>query len=366
MSTAPASRRGSAPGARFAGRPRAAALAFLAAASALVAPFATPACRGPSLPAFDPEGALEKSVSGERAFAHLEALVALGPRPPGSESLEEARRYIETQLAEAGWTSGRDAFTARSPSGEEIELVNLRARFSGNGASKSKAGAAPLGVLGAPYGTKRYDSFEFFGANDGTSGAALLLELAAVFAERPTLASRLELVFLDGEEALGPRITPRDGLYGSRRHAAEWSLARPAERPRWALFVDGVGGTEARLRAAMRLPGEGLRELGAKPGSGYEVDFDALQSGLSALSGDLLAAAEDLGLRGRVGISPDYLLGSHLPLNVVAGVPALQFVDADYAYRHSSGDTLDKLSPASLETAGRVAVQWVERYRWRQ
>ena len=32
--------------------------------------------------------------SGERAFGGLRELVALGPRPPGSEALSRAREYI--------------------------------------------------------------------------------------------------------------------------------------------------------------------------------------------------------------------------------------------------------------------------------
>ncbi len=40
--------------------------------------------------------------SGERAFIDLEQLVKLGPRPPGSQALEEARKYVTRHLAAAG------------------------------------------------------------------------------------------------------------------------------------------------------------------------------------------------------------------------------------------------------------------------
>lgn len=315
------------------------------------------ACRAPA-PA-DPGPPLESLVSGERAWEDLAALVAIGPRPPGSPALEETRDYLETRLASLGWSVERDEFTARDPLGEEHSFVNLRARYAGPGAARRRA--APLGVLAAPYSTKRFASYEFVGANDGGSGAALLLEFASALSERPGLASRIEIVLLDGEEAFGPRVTQRDGLYGSRRYAAAWQSAPPAKRPRWAMIFDGLGGADVRLRAAARLPGESLRELRALSEGGYAIDVDALEQSLARLSGDLLDAAEDLGLRREAGISPDYLLGSHLPFGVVAGVPAILLTDPAYAYRHSPSDTLDRLSPDSLEIAGRVAARWLER-----
>ena len=36
--------------------------------------------------------------SGDKALAHVQRLVDLGPRPPGSEAIEKSRDYIENQL----------------------------------------------------------------------------------------------------------------------------------------------------------------------------------------------------------------------------------------------------------------------------
>src|SRR6266568_520256 len=43
--------------------------------------------------------AATSDFSGERAFRDLEQLVKLGPRPPGSHALEEAREYIAGELS---------------------------------------------------------------------------------------------------------------------------------------------------------------------------------------------------------------------------------------------------------------------------
>jgi hypothetical protein len=49
---------------------------------------------------------------GERSFADLRALVALGPRPAGSEAAQRTRALITGRLRQAGWPVREHAFTA--------------------------------------------------------------------------------------------------------------------------------------------------------------------------------------------------------------------------------------------------------------
>ena len=58
----------------------------------------------------------------------------------------------------------------------------------------------------------------FVGANDGGSSTGLLLELARVLGQHPSVARKVELVFFDGEEAY-ENFSETDGLYGSRYFA---------------------------------------------------------------------------------------------------------------------------------------------------
>jgi len=50
-----------------------------------------------------PAGELWREFSGPRAFAHVEKLVAFGPRPSGSTALEQSRQYLEGELRASGW-----------------------------------------------------------------------------------------------------------------------------------------------------------------------------------------------------------------------------------------------------------------------
>src|SRR5204863_691026 len=71
---------------------------------------------------------LWENFSGEKAFAHVQHLVDLGPRPAGSEALEKSRLYIIEQLKSAGWTVTRSEFSDQTPRGK-MTFVNLIARF---------------------------------------------------------------------------------------------------------------------------------------------------------------------------------------------------------------------------------------------
>ncbi len=312
-------------------------------------------CEQPGV-AFDPANALESKVSGEKALAHVGALVGFGARPAGSDAIEESRQYIEQKLTEAGWSVSRQSFKDSTPEGE-IEFVNLRARFGAADWDENMAG-----LLCSHYDTKPFDAFEFVGANDGGSSTGLLIELARVLSERPEAASRIELVFFDGEEAFGPNITPTDGLYGSRFYAKQWLTEKASSRPKWGVLLDMVGDRSLKIRAGVRIPGASLRDLASSAESGYVVDAKSVEASLNQMSRNLLSAAKDLGFQSEVGISPDYIVDDHVPLNVSAGIPTIDLIDFDYPYWHTPGDTLDKISPESMEITGRVAILLVEKY----
>jgi len=145
-----------------------------------------------------------EELSGEKAFAHVQRLVDFGPRPSGSEAIEKSRHYIEDQLRHSGWQVTRQAFTDDTPRGK-VQFVNLIAKFPGQG------NAAPLFLLCSHYDTKTFDAIKFVGANDGGSSTGLLLELARVIGQHQNLATKIELLFFDGEEAYDHFSEP-DGL----------------------------------------------------------------------------------------------------------------------------------------------------------
>jgi glutaminyl-peptide cyclotransferase len=262
-----------------------------------------------------------EALSGEKALAHVQRLVDFGPRPSGSEALENSRRYIEDQLRRSGWQVTRQEFTDDTPRGK-VQFVNLIAQFSGEGRS------APLFLLCSHYDTKTFDAIKFVGANDGGSSTGLLLELARVIGQQPNLAAKVELVFFDGEEAYD-RFSETDGLYGSR------------------YFAKHLGG-DRQFRGGIVFDMVGDRSL----------DVTLPADSPSEMARDIFAAAEALKLRDYFTYLDREMIDDHSPLNAI-GIPTIDVIDFDYPWWHTAGDTIDKISARSLQTVGSVALYYL-------
>ncbi|PYL66923.1 MAG: hypothetical protein DMF20_05065 [Verrucomicrobia bacterium] len=264
-----------------------------------------------------------EEVSGEKALAHVQQLVDLGPRPSGSEALEKSRLYIADQLHRSGWQVTRQAFTDETPRGR-IQFVNLIAQFP------EKRNAEPLFLLCSHYDTKIFDAIKFVGANDGGSSTGLLLELARIIGQHPNLAAKIELVFFDGEEAYD-RFSETDGLYGSR-HFAKQLEGSSAKQFRGGILFDMVGDRSLDVTLPADSPPEMAR--------------------------DIFAAAEALKLRSYFTYLDREMIDDHSPLNAV-GIPTIDVIDFDYSWWHTAGDTIDKISAKSLQIVGSVALYYL-------
>src|SRR6184192_219402 len=281
-----------------------------------------------SQPASQPR--IWEEFSGDKALAHVQRLVDLGPRPPGSEAIEKSRDYIENQLRLVGWQVRRQAFTDDTPRGK-VRFVNLIARFRAQGS------AAPCFLLCSHYDTKTFDTIRFVGANDSGSSTGLLLELARVLGQHPNLAAKTELVFFDGEEAY-EKFSETDGLYGSRYFAKQLGRAGPKQF-RGGLLFDMVGDRSLDVTLPTDSPAEMAR--------------------------DIFASAEALKLRNYFSYFDREMTDDHTPLNAI-GIPTVDMIDFDFAWWHTADDTIDKLSAQSLQIVGSVAAYYLSEFALKQ
>jgi len=268
-----------------------------------------------------------EEFSGEKALAHVQRLVDLGPHPGGSEAIEKVRDYIEEQLRHSGWQVTRQAFTDDTPRGK-IHFVNLIARFGGDAHP-----ATPSFLLCSHYDTKLFETIRFVGANDGGSSTGLLLELARVLGQHPALARKIELAFFDGEEAY-ENFSETDGLYGSRYFARQLEGTN-AKQFHGGILFDMVGD----------------RSLGIT----FPADTPA------AIARDVFAAAEALKLRKYFSYLDRDLIDDHAPLNAI-GIPTIDIIDFDYPAWHTADDTMDKISAQSLQIVGSVALYYLAEF----
>ncbi|HEY4638577.1 MAG TPA: M28 family peptidase [Candidatus Udaeobacter sp.] len=268
-----------------------------------------------------------EEFSGEKALAHVQRLVDLGPHTAGSDAIGKARDYIETQLRQSGWQVTRQAFTDDTPRGK-IHFVNLIARFGGEANSVS-----PSFLLCSHYDTKLFDTMRFVGANDGGSSTGLLLELARVLGQHPIFARKLELAFFDGEEAY-ENFSATDGLYGSRYFARQ-RQSEPAKKFSGGILFDMVGDRSLGITLPPNSP--------------------------STMAHDVFAAAEALKLRKYFSYLDRDLIDDHAPLNAI-GIPTIDIIDFDYPSWHTADDTMDKISAQSLQTVGSVALYYLAEF----
>ena len=266
--------------------------------------------------------------SGEKALTHVQNLVDLGPRPPGSDASVRTRAYIEEQLESFGWKVSEQTFMDRTPRGE-VRFVNLVARFG--------AAAKPVFLLCSHYDTKIFDTFRFVGANDGGSSSGLLLELARVLAHQPQVAEKIELVFFDGEEAV-ENFSETDGIYGSRHFAAELVHNGSAKSFRGGILFDMVGDRS--------------------------LDITLPPNSPSKIAADIFASADALKLRNYFTYFDQDITDDHTPLNAI-GIPVVDMIDFHYAPWHTTDDTIDKLSAESLRIVGSVAVYYLSEFAFK-
>jgi glutaminyl-peptide cyclotransferase len=271
------------------------------------------------------QGTVASAATGEAAMEHVEHLVSLGPRPSGSTAHETMQRYIVEKAEGAGWTVEQDRFSATTPEGQ-VPMNNIVARRPGS--------SDRIIILAAHYDTKLFREFRFLGANDGASGAGLLLALAPVLAAK-SYKHTIWLTWLDGEEAVR-EWTDSDSLYGSRHMAAK--LQAEGSVPKIAAFVlvDMVGDRDLDIR----------REANSTP---WLTDL-------------VWEAARRLDHQRYFLNDVQTLSDDHLPF-LAAGIPSVDLIDFNYGrggrYWHTAEDTLDKVSAQSLQVVGEVVLEAV-------
>jgi glutaminyl-peptide cyclotransferase len=167
------------------------------------------------------------------------------------------------------------------------------------------------------------------GANDGTSGVAVLLELAPLLVAQLPADVGLSLILFDGEELGRPGVGPY--CAGSRALAdaldrGEFPRVRAAS---FGVVLDMVGDRDLQL----------LQDPYSRRAAAPLVD--RIWSIGQAAGFPQFAAA----------VAPEPLIDDHVPLTD-AGVPSILLIDYTYAPWHTHADTIDQLSADSLGAVG--------------
>jgi hypothetical protein len=275
-----------------------------------------------------------REFDGSSAFHYLESQVGFGPRIPGTEAHRRMVAWLDSLLRQRADTVVVQSWTHVTAAGDSLPLTNLVARFR-PAATKRLLFLAHYDSRPHADGPASSDSTKpVLGANDGASGVALLLGVADALKRTPPTIG-VDLLFVDGEDYGDFTKTPDDVLIGSRYYAKHQV---PGAQPLYAVLFDLIADKDLQIFE------EGNSLIGAP--EVVELVWNA---------------AKDLGYAGTFVASPKHtLIDDHLELQKV-GIRAIDVVDFDYPSWHTTGDTIDKVSGASLQIVGDVAVELVRR-----
>ena len=289
-------------------------------------------CGGSPAPATT-AGRAPLTFTAERATNALASVAAFvtscTPRDGGTPGSEQAAVWLQARLAKCGVPATLDRFTDATPLGPR-PFANVLATLPGD--------SEQCVVLLSHFDTKSGLEGRFEGANDGGSSTGLLLELASLLQSAAPRKYTVLCAFLDGEECRFG-YSDRDGFHGSK-HLAE-TLKQKRTKIKAVILMDMVGDRDLKIT----IP----------------------RNGAAALRVLALEAAEATGDREKIGLCDGEIYDDHQAF-FERGYPAVDLIDFDYGsspgandYWHTSKDTLDKLSAASLLSTGRIVLEMLNR-----
>jgi glutaminyl-peptide cyclotransferase len=266
----------------------------------------------------------------ELAFRFLTAQCSFGPRVPGTTGHNRCLAYIQQTLRESGGNVELQRFRAKTDgSPDSVTLTNVLARFGPRGEGL---------LLGAHWDSRPWADQDstpanrgkpILGANDGASGVAVLLALAAVMKQSPPPIP-VQIVFFDGEDQ-AKEGNESGYLLGSREYVRR--LAPPT--PQAMILVDLVGGRDLHV----------CREGYSEQMAGW-------------LNEILFKRANALGLTGFDDRVCYTIFDDHVPF-LERGIPAVDLIDMHYPQWHTTGDVPGACSQESLGQCGRLLADFL-------
>ena len=275
------------------------------------------------------------AISGQTVYALTQQFLAVASkRFNGSPGHLAAEKFIADHFKPeaAKGNFEKDEFTVNTPAGPQT-LRNYIVRFPGK-----RDGVI---VLASHYETNYpLRNVHFVGANDGACTTALLIAIGQYLRTHPPSGYSIWLVFDDGEEAI-QQWSQQDSLYGTRHLAAKW-------------YSDG---TDRRIKAFIVADMIGDKDL----------DILREQASTPWLRSLLLKAAANTHHSGSISKDQGSEDDDHLPF-LQRGVPSLDVIDVNYGprsvsdpdgYHHTINDTIDKISPESLQTSADIFLELI-------
>ncbi|MGD0002910.1 MAG: M28 family peptidase [Anaerolineaceae bacterium] len=257
--------------------------------------------------------------NGESALKDVQYQVSLGARTPDSEAHVMVVKWLRQELTASGWqVEEQDSSLMGHP------IQNVVAK---------RGTGLPWIILGAHYDSRMLADHDpdpalrsqpVPAANDGASGVAVLVELARSLPK--ILHSQTWLVFFDAEDQ--GDIKGWDWILGSRSFAQQLSA-----KPDAVVVIDMIGDKN--------------------------LDIYYERNSTPELSQAIWSIADQAGYQHQFIPKEKYSMeDDHTPF-LEQGIRAVDIIDFDYPYWHTTADTLDKVSAESLHAVGDTLFRWI-------
>jgi glutaminyl-peptide cyclotransferase len=279
-------------------------------------------------------------LDGLRAYRYLEQICELGPRPSGSPAMLKQQEMLKAHFEKFGGKVTMQSFEAKDPlGGPPVPMANMLVEWQPE--QKERV------LIVAHYDTRPLPDRDpnpvlrrtgsFIGANDGGSGTALLMELAHHMAEFDGDVG-VDFLLVDGEELVYE--DDRDPYFlGSTWFAQDYVRKPPPHKYRWGIVVDMIGDADLQI---------------------YQERHNVSWADTRPLVKEVWSTAARLGVKEFIPRAGYQVRDDHLPLRNIAKIPTCEVIDAPQTYRywHTTMDTPQRCSGASLAKVGWVVLEW--------
>ncbi len=274
-------------------------------------------------------------------YEQIEKQVSFGPRNPGSKGHTEALNYLQNELSEYADEVNLQQFSTQGYGNESLQLTNVIAKF--NPQKKHRI------IICAHWDTRpraeedknvNLQNKPIPGANDGASGAGVIVELAKLL-KNNKITYGIDLILFDGEDYGKPDDLEKYSL-GAKYFAA--NLPRDYQ-PAFAVLLDMVGDKDANF------PIEGNSKL-------YAPEIQSM----------IWDLANQAGADKFVNKDEESIYDDHIALNE-AGIKTVDIIDLKLIgantqierrnYWHTQNDTMINIGKDTLKQVGEVLAKLI-------
>ena len=276
-----------------------------------------------------------KVVDGHEMLAVADQQLRYGPRYVGAPGHEKVREFLLAEMQALAQEVTTQTWKNTVPEGRTYPLTNIIGRLY--------SGEKRRVLLATHYDRRKLaekdrssPGHHASGANDSTSGAAVLVELARALINSPAVPGiGVDIVFFDGEEG-GEDQDSDDANWkplGSTYFAKHLNEVYGNNKPLSSIVLDRVCYNNLRLLKERFSVENAPTQVAAFWNFGQRIDTQVFQD--------------------RVGPG---IVNDHTPLNQ-DGIPSV--LVSDLRYLHAKSDALDECSPKSMEIVAHTILSYL-------